>query len=365
MEETNMAHKILVINPGSTSTKIAVYEDTKQVFQKNVEHDAAKIAEFKDIPSQAPYRTEYILEALKDENIDLKSIEIIMCRGGLVVNPPISNGAYEVNDDLYKALGDEELTSPHGSLLGGLIGKNLADKVGIKAYIYDAVTSGEFPEIAKICGFTDFNRSSATHVLNGRAQAIRFAKAQGKKMEDMNIIVCHMGGGCSVMAFKKGTLIDTIGDDEFHMSAERSGGAQLLKFIKLCFSGKYSEGDVKKLVRGKGGLMAHLGTSNGKEIEERIEKGDAKAKLVFEAMGYSLCKTIGALMAVMGEKTDAIILTGGMAYAKTITDFMVSQLSCLAPVEKMPGESEMDALAEGGVRLLNKEESYKTYHLPK
>ncbi|MBR6014631.1 MAG: butyrate kinase [Firmicutes bacterium] len=360
-----MAHKILVINPGSTSTKIAVYEDTKQVFQKNVEHDAAKIAEFKDIPSQAPYRTEYILEALKDENIDLKSIEIIMCRGGLVVNPPISNGAYVVNDDLYKALGDEELTSPHGSLLGGLIGKNLADKVGIKAYIYDAVTSGEFPEIAKICGFTDFNRSSAAHVLNGRAQAIRFAKAQGKKMEDMNIIVCHMGGGCSVMAFKKGTLIDTIGDDEFHMSAERSGGAQLLKFIKLCFSGKYSESDVKKLVRGKGGLMAHLGTSNGKEIEERIAGGDAKAKLVFEAMGYSLCKSIGALMGIMGAKTDAVILTGGLAYAKTITDFMANTLSSIVTVEKMPGESEMEALAEGGVRLLNGEETAKTYHLPK
>lgn len=359
-----MSYKILVINPGSTSTKIAVYEDDKQLFQKNVEHDAAKIAEFPNIPSQAPYRTEYISKALEEEGIDQSTLDIIMCRGGLVMKPAISSGAYIVNDDLYTALGDDELTSPHGSLLGGLIGKQFADKLGIKAYIYDAVTSGNLPEIATICGYTQFKRTSTAHVLNGRSQALKYAEKQGKKLEDMNIVVCHMGGGCSVMAFKHGQLVDSLGDDEFHMSAERAGGAQLLSFLKAFFNDKYTAADVKKLLRGKGGLMAHLGTSNGKEIEARIADGDDHAKLVLQAMAYGLCKSIGAMAAAIGEKIDAVILTGGLAYSATVSDFITGQMGFLAHIEKMPGESEMEALAAGGVRLMNGSEEAKVYTLP-
>lgn len=359
-----MSHKVLVINPGSTSTKIAVYDGDKQVFQKNVEHDAAKIAEFPTIAAQAPYRAPFVEKALEEQGIDLSTIDCIMCRGGMIIEPPITSGAYVVDDDLCTALASEDLCMAHGSLLGGLIGREFSDKLGKPAYIYDAVTSGSLPPIAKICGYTEFQRGSTAHVLNGRAQTIKYAESIGKKPEDLNVVVCHMGGGCSVMAFKHGELVDTIGDDELHMSAERAGGAQLVKFVKLCFSGKYTEKEVQKLVRGKGGLMAHLGTSNGKEIEERIEKGDTHAKEVLDAMSYTLCKSIGALVAIIGEKIDAIILTGGLAYSKHVSEFITNKVSFLAHVENMAGESEMEALAAGGIRLIEGTEKAKNYKLP-
>lgn len=282
----------------------------------------------------------------------------------MVVNPPITSGAYIVDEDLAIALASDDLTSPHGSLLGGLVGKGFSDKFGKPAYIYDAVTSGSLPEIAKVTGFADIKRTSTAHVLNGRAQSIKYAESLGKKLEDLNIIVCQMGGGSSVMAFKHGELVDTIGDDEIHFSAERSGGLQLLSFLDLCFSGKYTKAEVKKLIRGKGGLNAHLGTPNGKEIENRIANGDENAKMMLDAMAYTVCKSIGALIGIMGEKTDAIILTGGLAYSKDVTDFIAAHFSHLTKVERMPGESEMEALAAGGIRLLKGEEKAKKYHLP-
>ncbi len=359
-----MSNRVLVINPGSTSTKIAVFDDEKKLFQKDVDHDAAKIASFPTIAAQAPYRTEYIEKALQDENIDVKSIDIIMCRGGIILNPPITSGAYIVDENLCTALSSDDLCGPHASLLGGLIGAGFAKLSGANAYIYDAVTSGNLPEIAKITGFSQFKRNSTAHVLNGRAQSIKYAKSIGKKAKDLNVIVCHMGGGTSVMAFKHGELIDTVGDDELHFSAERSGGAQLLSFIELCFSGQYDKAAVKKLIRGKGGLIAHLGTSDGREIENKILAGDKNAENYFYAMVYGFCKSIGALMGIMGEKTDAIILTGGLAYDKGLVKFITEKFSCYTHVESMSGESEMDALAAGGIRILAGEEEAKKYTLP-
>ncbi len=359
-----MSYKVLVINPGSTSTKIAVYEDDNRLFQTDVDHDAAKLSAFPRIADQASYRAEYVEKALEDQGIHLSTIDCIMCRGGMIMEPPITSGAYLVDEDLCTALSSDDLCMQHGSLLGGLIGKKFSDKIGKNAYIYDAVTSGNLPNVAKICGFKDFNRSSTAHVLNGRAKTIKYAESVNKKTKDVNVVVCHMGGGCSVMAFKHGELIDTIGDDELHMSAERSGGAQLVKFVKLCFSGKYTEAEVQKLVRGNGGVKAFLGTSDGREIEARIEKGDTYAKEIMEAMAYSLCKSIGALSAAIGEKIDAIILTGGLAHSPIIDAFIREKLTFMAPVINMAGESEMDALAAGGVRILKGEEEAKIYKLP-
>lgn len=360
-----MAYKILVINPGSTSTKIAVYEGEKEILKQNVEHDAAKIAEFPNIPSQAEFRAEYIEKAIAEAGVDPSEFDCIMCRGGLIMKPDISSGAYEVTDELCTALADEELTSPHASLLGGLLGKRFADKLGIPAYIYDAVTAGELPEVATVTGFTEIKRKSTAHVLNGRAMGIKYAESIGKKFEDMNVIACHMGGGCSVAAYKKGVMVDSLGDDEFHISAERAGGSPLLPFIKLCFSGKYTADEVKKLVRGKGGFMAHLGTSDGREVEKMASEGNEKAALMMQAMAYSLSKSIGAMMAVFGEPTDVVILTGGLAYSATITGAIKKQIAPMAKIEVMAGENEMAALAAGGVRLMSGTEKAKTYHLPK
>jgi butyrate kinase len=359
-----MSYKVLVINPGSTTTKIAVYEDDKALFTKNVEHDAAKIAEFASIPDQAPFRAECIFKTLAAESIDEKTLDCIMCRGGLLMEPPIKSGGYIVNEDLCTALADENLTSPHASLLGGLLGKEFSDKLGIPAYIYDAVSAGELSDIAMMTGFAEIKRRSFAHVLNGRAMAIKYAASIGKKIEDLNIIVAHMGGGCSVAAYKGGVLIDSVSDDEQHMSAERSGGAPLLMFIKLCFSGKYTAADVKKLVRGKGGMAAHLGTSDGREVEKMAAEGNEKATLVMDALAYGLAKSIGEMSVTFKGKTDAIILTGGLAYSKYITGVIKEYASSIAPVEVLAGESEMSALAEGGIRLMKGEEKAGVYKLP-
>jgi len=199
-----MAYRILVINPGSTTTKIAVYEDEKMLFMKTVKHDPQKLAEFEHIFEQTEYRAGYIDKAIEEENLDESTLDCVMCRGGLILHPPISSGGYVVDEDLCKALSSDELSSPHASNLGGLIGKAFSDKLGIPAYIYDAVTAGELPEVASITGFAEIKRRSFAHVLNGRAMGIKYAKSIGKSFEDLNIIVAHLGGGSSVAAYKKG-----------------------------------------------------------------------------------------------------------------------------------------------------------------
>ncbi|MDD2217399.1 MAG: butyrate kinase [Eubacteriales bacterium] len=359
-----MSYRILVVNPGSTTTKIAVYDDSNAVITVNVEHDTKKLAEFAKMADQAPYRMEYISKALADNNIDESTIDCIMCRGGLVYVPPIKSGGYIVNEDLYIALADEKLTATHASLLGGRIGKQFSDKLGVPAYIYDAPSAGELTEVGKITGFTDIVRRGTAHVLNARSMAIRYAESVGKKAKDMNIIVGHMGGGCSVTALKHGVLIETIGDDELHMSAERAGGAPLVQFTELCYSGKYTEAEMKKILRGKGGMFAHLGTADGRAAEKMVAEGNEKAKLVLNTISYGMSKSIGALSGIFKEKIDVIILTGGLAHSKIVTEEIKAYVSPIAPVEILPGESEMIALAEGGIRIMKGEEEAMVYKLP-
>lgn len=359
-----MSYRILVINPGSTTTKIAVYDGTEAVLTKNVEHDTAKIAEFKTMADQGPYRMEYISKALAENNIDEATIDCIMCRGGLVYVPPIKSGGYIVNEDLYTALADEKLTATHASLLGGRIGKQFSDKLGVPAYIYDAPSAGELTDVGKITGFADITRRGTAHVLNARSMAIRYAESVGKKANDMNIIVGHMGGGCSVTAFKHGVLVEMVGDDELHMSAERAGGAPLIQFTELCYSGKYTEAEMKKLLRGRGGMVAHLGTADGREAEKMAAEGNEKAKLVLNAIAYGMAKSIGAMSGIFKGKVDAIILTGGLAHSKVVTGEIVEYVSPIAHVEILPGESEMIALAEGGIRIMKGEEEAMVYKLP-
>lgn len=357
-----MAHKLLIINPGSTSTKLAIYEDGTKLVQENIEHDAEELKKYENIADQVPYRRGIIDEFLKRNGTSPEDLSAVVGRGGLVKG--LHPGGYIVNQDLYTALGDERYCSPHASALGGLLAKPIADDQGIPAYIYDAVTGGDLDPVFELTGMPELKRKGESHLLNSHAMAIKYAEEHGKKYEDMNFIIAHMGGGTSVSAHGGGRFIDCIGDDEGHMSPERAGTFSSLDFMDLCYSGKFTKAEMKKKLRGEGGMAAYLGTSDCRKIEEMIENGDEKAKLVYEAEALHISKDIGQMAVSHKGKVDVIILTGGVAHSKMLTDMIKGYVEFIAPVAVMAGESEMDALALGGLRLLTGEESPQTYTLP-
>lgn len=357
-----MVYKQLIINPGSTSTKLALYEDKEKVVQENVEHDAAQMQQFDSIADQIPFRMGIIRDFMARNSIQEKDLSAVMGRGGLVFG--LKTGGYEVNDDLCEALVNDRLSQPHASNLGGLLARELARPLGIPAYIYDAVTGGELTEVAKITGIRDIERRSFCHVLNSRAMAIRYAQENGLDYNKLNLIVAHLGGGISASVHAQGRIIDSIGDDDGQFSPERSGSVPSLELIRLCFSGDYTKADMVKKVRGKGGLFAHLGTSDCRVIEKMIKDGDQHADLVFQAQAYQIAKGIGLLSIVLKGKCDAIILTGGVARSQMLTDRIKEYVSFIAPVAVLPGENEMEALALGGLRLLSGEETARQYAIP-
>ena len=357
-----MGYKQLIINPGSTSTKLALYEDKEKVVQENVEHDAAQMQQFDSIADQIPFRMGIIRDFMARNSIQEKDLSAVMGRGGLVFG--LKTGGYEVNDDLCEALVNDRLSQPHASNLGGLLARELARPLGIPAYIYDAVTGGELTEVARITGIRDIERRSFCHVLNSRAMAIRYAQENGLDYNKLNLIVAHLGGGISASVHAQGRIIDSIGDDDGQFSPERSGSVPSLELIRLCFSGDYTKADMVKKVRGKGGLFAHLGTSDCRVIEKMIKDGDQHADLVFQAQAYQIAKGIGLLSIVLKGKCDAIILTGGVARSQMLTDRIKEYVSFIAPVAVLPGENEMEALALGGLRLLSGEETAQIYSVP-
>ena len=357
-----MGYKQLIINPGSTSTKLALYEDKEKVVQENVEHDAAQMQQFDSIADQIPFRMGIIRDFMVRNSIQEKDLSAVMGRGGLVFG--LKTGGYEVNDDLCEALVNDRLSQPHASNLGGLLARELARPLGIPAYIYDAVTGGELTEVARITGIRDIERRSFCHVLNSRAMAIRYAQENGLDYNKLNLIVAHLGGGISASVHAQGRIIDSIGDDDGQFSPERSGSVPSLELIRLCFSGDYTKADMVKKVRGKGGLFAHLGTSDCRVIEKMIKDGDQHADLVFQAQAYQIAKGIGLLSIVLKGKCDAIILTGGVARSQMLTDRIKEYVSFIAPVAVLPGENEMGALALGGLRLLSGVETARQYAIP-
>ena len=360
-EEENFMYLQLIINPGSTSTKLALYRGEEKIVQEDVTHDANELAKYKDIVDQVPLRRAFIQDFLKRHNVDEKELSCVMGRGGLL--PGLKAGGYLMNEDLKIALGGN-LSSPHASNIGGILAYEIAKPLGIPAYIYDAVTSAELPHLARITGMPQVYRNSFCHALNSRAQAIRYAGQIGKDYKDLRLVVAHLGGGISLSAHADGRIVETIGDDEGPFSPERAGGIPALELIKMCFSGKYTQADMKKMMRGKGGMMAYLGTSDARVIEKMIDDGDQKAKEIYEAQAYQVAKGIGLLSAAMKGQLDAIILTGGMAYSKMLTQWITEYISYIAPVVVLPGENEMEALAFGGIRLLDGKEQANVYHLP-
>ncbi|MBQ3786130.1 MAG: butyrate kinase [Lachnospiraceae bacterium] len=354
-----MAIKSLIINPGSTSTKIAVFEDEEMLFDKTLRHSVEEIEKFDTIFDQKEFREEIILEFLKEQNFDINSLDMVVGRGGLV--KPIPGGTYKVTDVLV----DDLKIGPqgqHASNLGGVLAREIADRIGKPSFIVDPVAVDELMPVARLSGVPELPRTSIFHPLNQKAMARRYAKEQGKKYEDVNVIVVHMGGGVSVGAHKGGRVIDVSnaleGDGAF--SPERAGAVPVGPLVRMCFSGKYTEKEVYKKLVGGGGLTAYLGSNNMQECEKMAEN-DEEAALVIEAFKYQIAKDIGARAATLEGKVDAIILTGGIAYEKAITDGIAKYVSWIAPIVVYPGEDELLALAQGGLRVLNGEEEAKIY----
>lgn len=352
---------ILAINPGSTSTKIAVYHSAKPVFEKNIKHSAEELSGFEKITDQFAFRKEVILNTLKEANIDISTIKIIVGRGGLV--KPIPSGIYTVSEKLKEDL-RVGVMGQHASNLGGLIADDLARELpGARAFIADPVVVDELEVLARYSGHKLFERKSIFHALNQKAVAHRHAKIMNKSYHELNLIVVHLGGGISVGAHKKGQVIDVNQalDGEGPFSPERSGTLPVGDLVKLCFSGKYTMKEIQKMITGEGGLVSYCGTNDAYEVEVKAEKGDEFAKEILLAMAYQIAKEIGAMYTVMRCDVDAILLTGGMARGKWFCNEIMRRVYKMAPVHIYPGEDEMEALAMNGLRVATGEVNPKEY----
>lgn len=353
-----MSYKILAINPGSTSTKIALYKDEKEVFCKTLDHLVEEIERYDNVADQFDMRKDIVLSFLKNNGYEVKELDAVVGRGGMV--PKVKSGAYKINETMVDRLKNNPIVG-HASNLGALIAYEIANSIGVSAYIYDSVRVDELKDIARISGMPDIPRTSTSHALNTRAMAMKVAKKYGKKYSDMNFIVAHLGGGISINVHRKGQMVDIMADDEGPFSPERAGRVPCNALIDLCYSGKYDKKTMKKKLRGNGGLKAYLNTVDAREVEKMIKNGDERAKLVYEAMAYQVAKGIGELSTVVEGKVDVIVITGGIAYSDMITRWIKKRVEFIAPVEIMPGENEMESLALGILRVLKGEEEAKEY----
>lgn len=350
---------LLVINPGSTSTKVAVFRNTENILQKNLNHSTEELSKYEKITDQFQYRQEMILEWLKEEKIEVESLAAVVGRGGLL--KPMPGGTYKVTDAMIEDL-RIGIQGEHASNLGGIIAKGIADGQGIPSFIVDPVAVDEFEDIARISGLPELPRKSLVHALNIKAVARRAAKDMGKDLSELNFLVAHLGGGISIAPVEGGRIIDVNNaNDAGPFSPERAGTVPVGALIKLCYSGKYSQAEIKKMTVGKAGFVGYLGTNDARDVIKMIENGDKKAELVFDAMTYQIAKELGAVATVLSGKVDAILLTGGIAYSNLLCEKISKRVQFIAPVKVYPGEDEMLALAEGTQRVLNGEETAKIY----
>ena len=358
MQETQ--YRILVINPGSTSTKIGVFDGETAVLEKTVRHEAAEIESFSKIIDQYDFRKRTILEALDEEGINISKLAAVCGRGGLL--RPIEGGTYAVNAEMLKDL-RAGYSGQHASNLGGIIAYEIAAGLNIPSFIVDPVVVDELDDVARISGFSLIERKSIFHALNQKAVARRVAKELGKKYEDCTFLVTHMGGGITVGVHKGGRVIEVNnglhGDGPF--SPERAGTVPAGDLVELCFSGDYYREEIMKKLVGQGGLVGYLGTNDAVQVEKMIQSGNTEASKVYDAMAYQVAKEIGAASAVVSGKVDAIILTGGLAYGKSFVQEIQERINWIADVIVQPGENELQALAEGALRVLREEESAKVY----
>lgn len=350
----NSVFRILAINPGSTSTKVAVYEDEQPLFVNNVRHSRLELDAAGSIVGQKDLRHQVVLDALAADGIALDSIDVVVARGGLL--EPIDSGVYLINERMLSALTDAS-ASVHASALGGIIGYSIGKLLDIPAYVVDPIVVDELDQYAKLTGFPGMERKSVFHALNQKEVARRCARDLGEEYENSRFIVAHMGGGITVGAHRYGRVIDVndalSGEGAF--TPERTGSIPALPLIDLCFSGEYSKQELIDIVTKKGGMTAYIGTNDLKKCEKLIKEGDEYAALVLESMAYQVSKEIGAMAAVLEGRVDAIILTGGLAYSTRFTGSIKEHVSLIAPVKVYPGEDEMRALVSGALRVLRGE----------
>jgi len=353
--------RILAINPGSTSTKIAVFQNLNPVFVKSINHTSEELAPFDKVTEQYHFRKGIIYQQLEEAEIDLSQIRAVVGRGGML--KPISSGVYEVNETMKYDLMHSKV-GDHASNLGGLIADEIAKSLpDARAFIADPVVVDELDDIARISGHPAFSRISIFHALNQKAIARQHAKSVMRKYEDMNLIVVHLGGGITVGAHMKGRVIDVNQglDGEGPFSPERSGTLPVGDLARLCFSGNYTEKEVLKMIKGNGGLFAHLGTTSAYEVEQRAQAGDEQAKFIFDAMAYQVAKAIGSMYPVLRGQVDAILITGGIAHSKWFVNQIIDRVYRIAPTHVYPGEDEMRALAMNGLMVLSGEVEAKEY----
>lgn len=354
------SYRILVINPGSTSTKVAVFENETPILEQTLRHAPEELAGYERISDQFAFRKDVILDELAAENITVDSFSCVVGRGGLV--HPVAGGTYEVSQQMLDDL-QVGVLGEHASNLGGILAHEIAGETGVPSYIVDPVVVDELDDVARPSGIPDFDRTSIFHALNQKAVARRVAEDRGAAYEDLNLVIVHLGGGITVGAHRKGRVVDVNDglNGEGPFTPERAGGLPALKLAKLCYSGDFTHAEVKKKIKGGGGLVAYLGTNDGREVAERIDAGDEQAQRIYEAMAYQVAKEVGAMAAVLEGQVDAVILTGGLAHDERFCGWIEKRVSFIAPVQRYPGEDEMKALAEGAIRVLSGAETAQLY----
>lgn len=355
-----MAYKLLIINPGSTSTKIGVYEGEKEVLEETLRHSAEEILKYDTIFDQLDFRKEVILKVLKEKGIDINELDAVVGRGGML--KPIEGGTYEVNEAMVEDL-KVGVQGPHASNLGGILSNEIAKEIGKRAFIVDPVVVDEMEEVARLSGVPELPRKSKFHALNQKAVAKRYAKEHNTSYEDVNLIVVHMGGGVSVGAHKKGRVIDVNNalDGDGPFSPERAGGVPSGELLEMCFSGKYSKEEVYKKLVGKGGFVAYANTNDARDLIKLSQEGDEKGSLIFNAFIYQIAKEIGSMAVVLDGEVNAIVLTGGIAYSDYVTNAINKKVKWIAPMVVYGGEDELLALAQGAIRVLDSVEEAKVY----
>ena len=350
--------KVLIINPGATSTKISVFDEENEIFKANIEHPASELAPFATTIAQKDFRKALILDTLSKAGYSPSDFDGVCGRGGLLRHIP--SGTYRVSD---LAVEDIECArfGEHASNLGALLAREIGDTAGIPSFFVDPVCTDEMSEIARVSGFSKMERVSFFHALNHKAMARAAAKTLGRRYEELNLIVVHMGGGVSVAAHEKGRAVDVYNvRDEGAFSMDRGGSLPVTQMIDYCFSG-ISKAEAKRTLMLQSGLYSYLETRDFREVESRMNNGDAQAKLVAEAMVYQLCKDMGAMAAVLSYDVDAIVLTGGMANSKWLCDTVRKRMGRLCPIIVLAGENEMQSLAEGALRVLHGEQEAGIY----
>ncbi|MBL6008575.1 butyrate kinase [Bacillus halotolerans] len=352
--------RILTINPGSTSTKIGVFHNERSIFEKTLRHNIEELQQFDHIIDQYEFRKKHILETLHEQGINISKFDAVCARGGLL--RPIEGGTYEVNDDMIEDL-KSGYAGQHASNLGGIIAREIADGLNIPSYIVDPVVVDEMSELAKISGMPEIERKSIFHALNQKAVARKAAASLGKRYENMKMIITHLGGGITIGVHDRGRVVDVNNGlhGEGPLSPERAGTVPAGDLVNLCFSGKYTKEEMMKKLVGTGGLSGYLGTNDAVKVEQMIQEGDEKARLIFDAMAYQVAKEIGAASAVLKGEVEAIVLTGGLAYGKSFVSSIRSYIDWISDVLVYPGENELQSLAQGALRVLQGEEQSKQY----